>query len=114
MSKALVLGATGETGRHVLLSALANPAFSQVFALGRKAPTVDPSVPGYAKLVSEPLLSFDGLLTGDPAEVNKIRGIEADSVLVALGTTRAAAGSFDAFVKIDRSVLAGASGGERD
>ncbi|KAL8278959.1 hypothetical protein RQP46_008628 [Phenoliferia psychrophenolica] len=112
-TKVLILGATGETGKHVLLSALANPAYSTVLALGRKAPSVDPSTPGFSKLVSEPTISFDGLVSGDQVEVQKLKDAQADTVLVTLGTTRAAAGSFEKFVKIDREYVLAAAKGAR-
>lgn len=98
----LILGSTGETGKHVLLSALANPAFKAVHALGRKPPSVDATAPGFEKLITTPSLDFDSLLSGDGAEALKLKVIDSDVVLVTLGTTRAAAGSAEAFVKIDR------------
>lgn len=97
----LILGATGETGKYLLLDALANPAFKTVHALGRRNPAVDPATPGFEKLVTT-LLDFDALLDGDATEAAKLKKVDADVVLITMGTTREAAGSAEAFVKIDK------------
>ncbi len=109
MTNAIVLGSTGEVGKHALLAALASPAFDQVHSFGRSAPKhVDPSTPGHAKLVHTPL-DYDKLHGGDAAEAGKLAAVEAAAVLIALGTTKANAGSAEAFTKIDREYVLAAA-----
>lgn len=100
----LLLGATGAVGRETLRLALASPAFSSIHALGRSPPSVDPSAPGFAKLVTTPAIDFDLLLPSDDSEVKKLRDTGADVVIITLGTSRAKAGSVADFERIDRSV----------
>ncbi|GJN93613.1 hypothetical protein Rhopal_006670-T1 [Rhodotorula paludigena] len=99
----LVLGGTGLVGREVVIAALSNDAISAVLSFGRKPPPVEPSVAGFSKL-QHTALDFEALLAekeGGP-ETQKLRAADADSVVVALGTTRATAGSAENFERIDR------------
>ncbi|GAA5867283.1 hypothetical protein JCM1840_005009 [Sporobolomyces johnsonii] len=103
----LLLGATGETGRHALAAALSSPAVSQVNTFGRSPPkTVDQGTPGFSKLVHTPL-DFEKLLASDDhaAEAKKLKDANADVVLCTLGTTRKNAGSAEAFERIDRDYV---------
>lgn len=102
---AIVLGATGETGSQALLSALASPSISRVISLGRRAPTLPPSV--QESKFQHVNVDFEKLLAQDAAEQNKLKdaGRAADVVICALGTTRAAAGGMEGFVKIDREYV---------
>ena len=88
--------------RCVLTSALASPAYSRVIQLGRRSQDVPPDSPGFDKLASFVKVDFDKLLDGDAAEQAVVRDQNLDAVLITLGTTRANAGSFDNFVRIDR------------
>lgn len=99
----LVLGGTGLVGREVVTAALSNDAISAVLSFGRKPPPVDPSVAGFSKL-QHTALDFEALLAEKEAgpETQKLRTADADSVVVALGTTRATAGSAENFERIDR------------
>ncbi|CEQ42956.1 SPOSA6832_04834, partial [Sporobolomyces salmonicolor] len=100
----LLLGATGETGRQVLASALSSPA---VHTFGRSTPkTVDQDTPGFSKLVHTSL-DYEKLLVGEDhgAEAKKLKEANADVVLCTLGTTRKTAGSAEAFEKIDREYV---------
>ncbi|KAM0750498.1 hypothetical protein T439DRAFT_326460 [Meredithblackwellia eburnea MCA 4105] len=111
----LLLGSTGETGSQALLSALKNPAIAKVHALGRTPPSVPHDTPGFDKLVTTPTISFDGLLADDQQEKLKLKDVDADLVVITLGTTRAKAGSFKAFEKIDKDyVLAAAEAARID
>lgn len=101
---ALVLGSTGETGKQALLSALSSPSISRVVSFGRRAPELPPSTAGSEKL-QHVGIDFDKLLQKDTAEAKKLRDAEADVVICALGTTRAAAGGMEGFVKIDREYV---------
>ncbi|BGP34586.1 hypothetical protein JCM10296v2_006408 [Rhodotorula toruloides] len=112
----LLLGATGETGKQALAAALSDPRVSHVLTFGRRAPTLDSATP--SSKLTHSSLDFDALLkegaAGGP-ETTKLRDAEADSVLIALGTTRASAGSAEAFERIDREyVLSAARAARRE
>ncbi|KAM0788193.1 hypothetical protein ACM66B_001352 [Microbotryomycetes sp. NB124-2] len=107
MTTILLLGATGETGRQALNAALASPAVSKVYSFGRRQPTATTADPSN-KLIHTPL-DFDKLLEGDSTEANKLKDVQANSVVIALGTTRAAAGSFEQFYKVDREFVLAAA-----
>ena len=83
---ALLLGATGMVGSHLLQQLLESPHYSQVIALVRR-----PLATQHPKLRQE-ILDFD-----DP-DAAKIKG---DDVFCALGTTLAKAGSKEAQYRID-------------
>mgnify|MGYP001588945915 CR=1 FL=1 len=87
--KYLVLGATGATGKNALTASLASPSVSSVHSLGRRNPELPPTTPGLEKLHTG-TIDFDALLKSDPEEVRKLKAVEADVVVIALGTTRAA------------------------
>ncbi|GAA5905030.1 hypothetical protein JCM8208_007664 [Rhodotorula glutinis] len=109
----ILLGATGETGRQALTAALADARISRVLTYGRTAP----SVPANDKLRHESL-DFEALLSEGAAggpETTKLRDADADAVLIALGTTRANAGSAERFERIDREyVLAAAKAARKE
>ncbi|SCZ99182.1 BZ3500_MvSof-1268-A1-R1_Chr3-1g05860 [Microbotryum saponariae] len=110
----IVLGATGEVGRQALASALAAPTTQSVYSFGRRPPPVPADAPGIDKLKHFGL-DFDKLLAGDAAEGRKLSEVRADAVVIALGTTRANAGSAANFIKIDRGyVLAAAQSAKCD
>ena len=88
----LVLGATGETGRQIVASALASNQITQVVEIGRKASTLPATTPNLHKLTFIPL-DYEKLANADPEEKQKITAVNANVVAIALGTTRAAAGS---------------------
>lgn len=87
--KLLLLGATGETGKHALTAALASPSISSVHSLGRRNPELPPTTPGLDKLHTG-TIDFEALLKEDSEEVRKVKEVEADVVVIALGTTKAA------------------------
>lgn len=99
MTTLLILGATGATGRHALAAALAAPSISTVVEVGRKPSALPQDTPGLAKL-SFTAVDFEKLAEGDVMEQRKLASVDADAVLIALGTTKAQAGSFDKFVRI--------------
>lgn len=107
-SKVIVLGSSGATGKEALAAALASPSISSVFSFGRRSPPVE-HLAGANKL-THANLDFDKLLLEKgsaeyEAEANKLREVNADAVLIALGTTRKNAGSAQAFEKIDREYV---------
>lgn len=85
--KLVLVGATGLVGRHVLAQALADPRVDAVVAPARRA------LPAHPKLLA-PRVDFDAL----PADAEWWR---ADAVICTLGTTIRAAGSRDAFRRVD-------------
>lgn len=98
---ALLAGATGLVGGELLSQLQANPAYSQIQVLLRRA---GPR-PG-----AEPKLRFH---TVDFAALPD-RLPRADDVFIALGTTIDVAGSQDAFARVDRDfVVATASAAQR-
>ncbi|GAA6017612.1 hypothetical protein JCM11491_005301 [Sporobolomyces phaffii] len=107
-TKIIVLGASGQTGKEALATALGTPSIASVFSFGRNSPPVD-HLAGAAKLVHTQL-DYDKLLLGKDspeyqAEAQKLKDADADAVLITLGTTRKNAGSAQAFEKIDREYV---------
>jgi uncharacterized protein YbjT (DUF2867 family) len=86
--KLLLAGATGLVGSHVLRLALADARITQV-----NAPVRRPLSTAHAKLFA-PVVDYDAL----PEEAG---WWQADAVICALGTTMKAAGSEDAFRRVD-------------
>lgn len=98
---ALIIGATGATGRHVLRELLASPAYAHVAEYGRRVTPLDGlalSDEQKAKLTQK-TVDFENLGTGSWAEG------KFDAVYITLGTTRAAAGGAAQFEKIDRGYV---------
>jgi uncharacterized protein YbjT (DUF2867 family) len=87
MSTILIAGATGLVGRITLAKALDDARVTQVVAPTRKL------LPSHPKLVN-PLIDYEAL----PPEAD---WWTCDAVICALGTTRAKAGSAEAFHRID-------------
>ncbi len=82
---ALVAGATGLVGQQLLALLLADPHYSAVHVVGRRAPSVQ-----HAKLVVHTSQSLTNWISP-----------EVDDVFIALGTTIKVAGSKAAFKAID-------------
>ena len=93
MKTALVIGATGVTGKHIVSQLLARSDYDQVVAFSRRALPVT-----HSKLVNH-LVDFDHI--DDWAAL--LRG---DDLFSALGTTRKQAGSKKAQYKVDYSYQA--------
>ncbi|KXS11531.1 hypothetical protein M427DRAFT_102305 [Gonapodya prolifera JEL478] len=95
---ALIIGATGKCacGRHALKSALESPNISKLTSIGRRE--VAYSGPGSEKLVQK-IVDFDNLAQSREAFAGH------DVAFLALGTTRADAGSAEAFYKIDHDYV---------
>lgn len=91
-STALLLGATGLVGGHVLDLLLADPAYRRVTVLGRR-----------------PLARMDPKLDQRTADFDRLRDHEisfaVDDVFCCLGTTIAAAGSQEAFRRVDHDYV---------
>lgn len=94
---ALLLGATGLVGGHVLDLLLADPAYTRVTVLGRRPvarmhPKLDQRTANFDRLREEHAISF-----------------AVDDVFCCLGTTIAAAGSQDAFRRVDHDYVVSAA-----
>ncbi|EJU01826.1 hypothetical protein DACRYDRAFT_116261 [Dacryopinax primogenitus] len=100
---ALLIGATGNVGSHLLRELLASPHFSKVGEFGRHVTPAD-KVPteGKAKL-EQHTIDFENL---GQAGLEKEKW---DVVFVTLGTTRQAAGSAEKFTKIDKDYVVDAA-----
>lgn len=85
---ALLVGATGLVGGHVLDALLAQPAYDRVVTLGRR-----PIEREHERLTHH-VIDFDRL-------VDHADAMAVDDVYCCLGTTRAEAGSREAFRQVD-------------
>ncbi|EIW75204.1 hypothetical protein CONPUDRAFT_132147 [Coniophora puteana RWD-64-598 SS2] len=101
---ALVLGATGATGKHLLRDVLASPEFTRVGEYGRRV-TSSEAIAGLAGREKLEQRTMDYEKLGESG----LKGGRWDVVYVAMGTTRAKAGSAEAFTKIDREYVVNAA-----
>ena len=95
---ALILGATGATGRHLLRELLSNSEWSKVGEYGRRV-TPESSLPENWSKLEQKAIDFENL---DAAGLKDGRW---DVVFVTLGTNHASAGSTEMFEKIDRECV---------
>ncbi|KDQ12812.1 hypothetical protein BOTBODRAFT_161411 [Botryobasidium botryosum FD-172 SS1] len=100
-ASALIVGATGATGRHVLTELLASNHFTRVVEVGRRVtpPESLADAAGKDKLVQK-VIDFENTQVAEW----KLKDQDADVVFITLGTTRAAAGSQERWDKIDREI----------
>jgi uncharacterized protein YbjT (DUF2867 family) len=89
---ALIAGASGLVGRHCLDTLLASPAYEAVIACSRRP------LPNAHTRLAVRVVSFDRLDSERPLAVT--------DAFCALGTTIAAAGSRDAFTRVDLGYVA--------
>ncbi|THH30052.1 hypothetical protein EUX98_g4136 [Antrodiella citrinella] len=99
---ALLLGASGEVGRHLLQELLQDPQFTRVGEYGRRVTPADKIEVGKGKL-EQKTVNFDKI------EEAGLKDGKWDVVYITLGTTRALAGSAAAFEKIDREYVINAA-----
>lgn len=92
-TRVLLAGATGLTGGHCLTKLLADQDISQVIVLSRR-----PLTTTHPKLTVQ-VIDFEHLR-------DQASQIQADAALCCLGTTHRAAGSPDAFAKVDHIYVA--------
>lgn len=95
--KALIIGATGAVGKALLREVLLADTYKSVTTIGRREVKLDDSVP-QSKLVQK-TVDFDNL----EASRSELTGYE--DVFCCLGTTKADAGSAEAFKKIDHDYV---------
>ncbi len=94
-SIAVIAGASGAVGRHLLGYLLDSSAYSHVISLVRR-----PSGIVSAKL-TEQVIDFD-----HPGGLSELKGFHSvDDIYCCLGTTRKKAGSAKAFQKVDRDYV---------
>ncbi|KAJ7173685.1 hypothetical protein C8R46DRAFT_1189863 [Mycena filopes] len=97
---ALILGATGQTGGYLLKELLASSHFTRVAEFGRTT-SLDTLPTGKDKL-EQKTIDFE-----KPEEA--LQGGKWDVVFITLGTTAKAAGSSEAFERIDREYVINAA-----
>ena len=96
---AVLVGSTGLIGKYLLPDLISSPKFSRVGELGRRVTTPTPSDP--TSKLTQQSINFDEL--DEPA----LKEPKWDVVYISLGTTKAIAGSAEAFTKIDRTYVTG-------
>ncbi|KZV65037.1 NAD(P)-binding protein [Peniophora sp. CONT] len=99
---AIIFGATGATGRHVLRELLESPTYSKVLEAGRRVTPVDKLPPSAKDKLEQQTIDFEKL-----EENSKLQGY--DHVYITLGTTKKNAGSAEAFERIDREYVLNAA-----
>ncbi|KAJ6474678.1 hypothetical protein C8R47DRAFT_1221083 [Mycena vitilis] len=99
---ALILGATGQVGGYLLKELLANPNITRVGEFGRRTTALESLTTGKDKL-EQKVLDFEKPEAAGLAEGNW------DLVFIALGTSAKAAGSPEAFERIDREYVINAA-----
>ncbi|KZT00596.1 uncharacterized protein LAESUDRAFT_688001, partial [Laetiporus sulphureus 93-53] len=99
---ALILGATGATGKRLLQELLASPQYASVSEYGRHITSPEKIVTGKEKL-DQKIIDFEKL------EEAGFRDKKWDVVFITMGTTRKKAGSAAAFDKIDREYVVNAA-----
>ncbi|TCD71057.1 Protein fmp52, mitochondrial [Steccherinum ochraceum] len=99
---ALIIGATGQVGRHLLQELLQDSSVTRVGEYGRRVTPVENIKAGKEKL-EQKSINFEKI------DEEGLKDGKWDVVYITLGTTRAAAGSAAAFEKIDREYVVNAA-----
>ncbi|PCH44555.1 hypothetical protein WOLCODRAFT_139070 [Wolfiporia cocos MD-104 SS10] len=99
---ALILGATGATGKQLLQELLASPQYSSVAEYGRRVTSSELITSGKDKL-EQKTIDFEKL------EESGLKDKKWDVVFITLGTTRNKAGSAASFERIDREYVINAA-----
>ncbi|OBZ86948.1 Oxidoreductase HTATIP2 [Choanephora cucurbitarum] len=94
---AMIFGATGAVGKEVLKDLLTTGKYSKVVSVGRRTVELDSAIP--QDKLEQKVVDFDNL----EADKSIFKGVS--DVFCCLGTTRAAAGSAENFVKIDQTYV---------
>lgn len=104
---AIILGATGATGKPLLTELLGSSHYDRVHAFVRRPFKADSPHKENDKLI-EHAIDFDKL-TDSQEGAQALRDVQAEAVYITLGTTRAQAGSAQAFERIDREYVLAAA-----
>jgi len=99
---ALIIGATGATGKNVLKELLSSPHFTRVGEYGRRVTPLEQITSGKEKL-EQKTIDFEKL------EDAGLKDGRWDVVFITLGTSKKAVGSAAAFEKIDREYVVNAA-----
>jgi len=103
MPSALIFGATGQTGRHLLRELIECPKFTRVCEVGRRVtPAEDLPAQASGKL-DQKVIDFERL------EEVGLREGQWDVVFIVMGTTARNAGSRENFTRIDREYVVNAA-----
>ena len=94
---ALVLGASGETGKEVLKQLVNRPEFTRIVSVGRRQLDLPNDDPAYDR-VEQKVIDFDNL----DEYAAEFKGI--DTAFCCLGTTRRKSGA-EGFVKVDHDYV---------
>ncbi|KIK57084.1 hypothetical protein GYMLUDRAFT_173499, partial [Collybiopsis luxurians FD-317 M1] len=100
---ALIIGATGQTGRHLLKQLLTSPHYSQVSEYGRRVTDLSSIGLPTGEKLEQKVIDFEKLNESGLGEG------KWDVVFITLGTSRKNAGSAEAFEKIDREYVVNAA-----
>ncbi|KAI0030056.1 hypothetical protein K488DRAFT_79828 [Vararia minispora EC-137] len=101
---ALLIGATGQTGRHLLRELLNSPKYNRVLEAGRRVTPQDQLPQGARDKLEQRVVNFEKL---DDARLDEGPGF--DVIYITLGTTRKDAGSAENFERIDRQYVVNAA-----
>lgn len=104
---AILFGATGAVGKPLLSELLKSTEYDQVHTFVRKPFKSESVYKDEAKLI-EHILDFEKLLKEERGSKD-INEIKAEAIYITLGTTRANAGSAEAFERIDREYVLAAA-----
>jgi oxidoreductase len=110
MTTALVIGGTGLVGSHLVKQlALPNSAFSKVFLIARNASKLNLSEEASAKITPIEVPDFDSVFgpSSDPGQILSKFESGPTHAFCCLGTTRAKAGSDEAFRRVDYDYVYG-------
>ncbi|KAI1315337.1 hypothetical protein EDD11_000945 [Mortierella claussenii] len=98
-NSALILGGTGAVGKCIVRDALASNAFTRVLTLGRRVVKTENADFTNTHILEQKTVDFDNVTQSFPAsDLPQV-------VFCTLATTRAAAGSAEAFKKIDQQYV---------
>lgn len=100
---ALLIGATGATGKHVLRELLTSPHFTRVGEMGRRITAKEQLPRGSQGKLEQKVINFEKL---EDAELQKGKW---DVVFITMGTSIKAAGSPQNFERFDREFVVNAA-----
>ncbi|KAF9377778.1 Protein fmp52, mitochondrial [Podila verticillata] len=97
MNSCLILGGTGGVGKYLVRDALASNSFTKVLTLGRRIVPTDDTYQNQ-QLLEQKTVDYDNIPGTFPSDLPQV-------VFCSLATTRAQAGSAEAFKKIDQQYV---------
>lgn len=100
---ALIFGATGQTGRHLLRELIASPTFTRVCEAGRRVTPAEELPAQASGKLEQKTIDFERL------EEAGLKEGQWDVVFIAVGTSLMNAGSRENFTKIDKDYVVNAA-----